>query len=175
MFTLLPRVQENERFAELATLAGIAIPAEIQENRRRLYRLINNYLNSDDFDELPDGGAEITGHMLNLLDDWFPVQVPVPQIQEVIEIDGEGAPVNNNNMADVEADNAQVVPAVQNNPVQNILAVPPGGVLGNEAGVHAAEAGAVLNGGGEVLADPVGVINPAVPRAFCFSGCFLDM
>ena len=84
VLSLLPRVQETDRFVQLAAVVGIAVPDEIQENRRRMYRLVNNYLNSDDFDGLPDQGAEVTQQMLNLLNGWFPAPepvVPAPQIE----------------------------------------------------------------------------------------------
>ena len=89
VFSMLPRVQETDRFAQLAAVAGIAVPDEIQDNRRRLYRLVNNYLNSDDFDNLLDGGEEVTQRMLNLLNGWFPA--PIPVVPPVIEVDTPAA------------------------------------------------------------------------------------
>ena len=77
VLSLLPRVQETDRFVQLAAVVGIEVPEEIQENRRRMYRFVNNYLNSDDFDGLPDQGAEVTQQMLNLLNGWFPAPEPV--------------------------------------------------------------------------------------------------
>ena len=70
-------MQETDSFVQLAAVAGIAVPDEIQDNRRRMYRLVNNYLNSEDFDNLLDHGAEVTQGMLNLLDGWFPPPEPV--------------------------------------------------------------------------------------------------
>ncbi len=40
VLSTLPTVQETHRFVQLAAVAGIEVPDEIQDNRRGLFRLV---------------------------------------------------------------------------------------------------------------------------------------
>ena len=70
---MLPKVREVERLAEIARVIGIVVPMELMQSRRGLFRLVSNYINSEDFDGLPDGGLVMTNQLLELFAEWYGV------------------------------------------------------------------------------------------------------
>ena len=60
MHTMLPMVKESEKLEELAFVLTLEIPEAMLGDGRRIYRLVNHFINSDPFDELPTKNEIIT-------------------------------------------------------------------------------------------------------------------